>query len=536
MFGFAYVIGVYSYSIFFLGIFGLLYPQLIIGFTAIFTIILAIFFKIDLNSFFKKILSFLKKKQDKLFYVLCIFFVAQAIVNIIGVFGPEIGFDALWYHLTLPKLYMLDHKIDYITGGLLYYSVMPQLTEMLYIPFLLLLQETGSKLVHFSFGLLTAFSVYCISRRFFSPTISLLAVVIFYSNLVVAWESTTAYVDLARAFFETLAVWAFIIWLETKGTKWILHAALLLGFAISIKLLSLGSLLIFLILISFTFLKNVQQTKMIFVTFLFLILAMLVASPWFLYAYSHTGNPIYPFFTQVYPVTIESSIINITRFALDLIKLSVQSNDPISPIYILFSPLILLYWKQIDKKLYPILFYCILSVIIWYITPRPGDGRFILPYLSVFSIAAAGIFDTIKLKFLKVFCLYLVLFISSVSIGYRFLANVKFIPVILGKQTKEDFLVHNLRFSYGDFYDVKNSIKKIVNNDVVLLYGFHNLYYVDFSFIDSSWVEKGNRFMYVATQNTLRPERFKNWKLVYFEPKTQVKLYISDIGKKEWVY
>src|SRR6185437_14950424 len=119
-------------------------------------------------------------------------------------FGPEIGFDALWYHLTLPKLYLGWHQVRHIPGGLLYYSDMPKLTEMLYISGLAILGETGAKLIHFSFGILCCIALYKVGRKFFSPLLSLIAVAIFYSNLVVGWESISAYIDLARTFFNIM--------------------------------------------------------------------------------------------------------------------------------------------------------------------------------------------------------------------------------------------------------------------------------------------------------------------------------------------
>ena len=51
--------------------------------------------------------------------------ILQALLNFATVFTPEIGFDALWYHLTLPKLWLLKHQWHF-NGGLLYYSVMPR--------------------------------------------------------------------------------------------------------------------------------------------------------------------------------------------------------------------------------------------------------------------------------------------------------------------------------------------------------------------------------------------------------------------------
>ena len=107
--------------------------------------------------------------------------------------------------------------------------------------------------------------------------------------------------------------------------------------------------------------------------------------------------------------------------------------------------------------------------------------------------------------------------------------------MIIGKQTKADFLSSNLNFSYGDFYDTDGYFKKnIKTTDRVLLYGFHNLYYVDFPFVDSSWVKKGDIFNFIATQNTILPKRFYYWNLVYSNPKTHVNLY--TLGEQKWVY
>jgi len=47
-------------------------------------------------------------------------------------------------------------------------------------------------------------------------------------------------------------------------------------------------------------------------------------------------------------------------------------------------------------------------------------------------------------------------------------------------------------------------------------------------------VEKGDRFNYIAVQNTQLPERFKDWELVYNNKTTGVKLYSK--GGKTWEY
>ena len=137
--------------------------------------------------------------------------------------------------------------------------------------------------------------------------------------------------------------------------------------------------------------------------------------------------------------------------------------------------------------------------------------------------------------FLGKFLLCVIIFISLTSIGYRFIANSKYLPVILGTQTKQEFLTTNLNFAFGDFYDTDGYFAENIKPfDTVLLYGFHNLYYVDFPFVDSSWRQQEDEFNYVAVQKTELPEEFSNWMLVYENEQTMVKLY--KIPEKVYTY
>lgn len=210
--------------------------------------------------------------------------------------------------------------------------------------------------------------------------------------------------------------------------------------------------------------------------------------------------------------------------------------DPISPLYLIFLPFAIIYFRKFKSILKIISIYSFLAIILWYFTPRTGGGRFILPYLPAFSIVVTGIINEfIKNKYFYRLSIILVIITAFLSIGYRGFANAKYLPVILGQQSRVNFLENHLNFSFGDFYDIDRYFKKnIKKTDTVLLYGFHNLYYVDFPFVDSSWVKKGDVFNYIATQNTILPKRFSYWNLVYRNPKTNVSLYSLE-GQK-WVY
>ncbi len=547
MFIFALLIGIYSYLIFALGLAGLLYKDLIIWFTLLFWGLVIYWFGKDLIKIIGQIRHIGQIKSKTLLFLILIV-VLQAGINFIGALGPELAFDALWYHLTIPKMYLENHSIYFIPGGLLYYSGMPKLGEMLYIGGLAFGNEIIAKVIHFSFGLFTCFALYKIQRKFLSPLISMIGVVIFYSNPVVAWESITAYVDLIRTFFEVMALWAFVNWREDGKIKWFIWSALMAGLAITIKLLAVGSLIIFSILIIYYEAKRdaskikIHNTYYIILntfirTFAYWLIALAVLLPWLMFSYINTGNPVYPFFSKIYKIVPEA--LSILGFFRDFWILFMRSADPISPVYMIFLPLIIwFFWckrlrsSSISKFLNVVGIYSFISIVVWYFTPRTGGGRFILPYLPAFSIVCAATFNFLignKKKYgeqISKLLIILIIFVSFISIVYRFAANSKYIFVLSGRETKQMFLANHLNFAFGDFYDIDGYFKKnIKKEDKVLLIGFHNLYYVDFPFIDSSWLKAGDKFNLIATQNTVLSKKYEDLKLIYVNDKTMVKLY-----------
>jgi len=524
MFSIAILIGIYSYLIFIVGILGFLNKSTILTASLIFILSAYFYFRKKSKEF--PTFSFSKFKPKLLLYI----FLFMALINLIGALGPEFSFDALWYHLTIPKIFINEHKIFFIPGGLFYYSIMPKLGEMLFIPALMFGNEIISKLIQWTFGMLSAFVVYKISRNFFDQKLSIIASLIFYSSLVVAWQSTIAYIDLIRTFFEIMALWGFLEFYKSKNKKWLVESAVMVGLAISTKLIALGTILIFVSLL-LIFEKN--RKKATENALIFFVLSLLVPIPWFFFSFLNTGNPLYPIFSG-YPID-SYAFFNFQNLIEDLFQLFFKADDPISPVYIMFLPLIFILFKNFDKRLKIIALYSLISLMVWYLTPRTGGGRFILPYLPVFSILASSVIANIKIVWLKKYLTALVIAVCLITITYRGIANSKFIPVILGQQTKDEFLTINLNFSFGDFYDTDGWFaKNISGKDKVLLFGFHNLYYANFPFIHESYVKKRDKFNYIATQNSVLPQRFSYWNLIYYNKATGVGVY--SLKGEMWHY
>lgn len=525
MLKFAFSLGIYSYLILLLGLFGLINPL------PIFIITICYIGYLFLNySFLLRKTSILRRikqmniSEKMLLLILGLLF----FINFIGTLGPELAFDALWYHLTLPKLFIIAHRVYFIRDNLFYYSLLPKFAEMLYIPALVLSNEIGAKIINFSFGLLTCVSVFRIGRIYLTRYWSLIAVIVFYSNLVIDWLSITAYVDLQRIFFESTAMLFFLYYVKSQSKKHLVSSAILLGLAIATKIIALSSIPIFIVLIFFlSFLSMYGKIKN---ALIYIFSFLLVVMPWFVISFYYTKNPFYPLFSNIGPKNISLDFFNPLIFVKNFITVFLFAADPLNPFYLIVIPILILNYKKIINKFRYVFLYSIFSYLTWYVvtysniwygTEQAGGARFLSAYIPVLSVLGIIAINEYKNALISKLLVCLIVIIAITSIIYRGAANAKYIPVILGFETKQNFLMRNLNFSFGDFYDEGMNIKTMVKDNTVLLLGMHNLYYVDFPFT----LSEKNKFGYILIQNGTLPAGFSNAKFVYKNERSHVKLY-----------
>lgn len=519
-------IGIYSYLILALGLIGGLNKANIIILTVIY---LAILFKYK-KKFITKFINFYSKdfckslKKDKLSLVLILVLIIQALINLVGALGPELSFDALWYHLTIPKLYLINHKISAIPGGLLYYSNLPKLTEMLYAVALAIGGTTLAKFIHFSFGIGCIFALYNLLKRF-GRRLALLGALIFYSQLTVGWLSTTAYVDLSRTFFEILVLNLAVNWWKNEKTSYLIDLGIMLGLAICVKLLAVFSLIsISLLIILF---KTKNKIKNIFLLISFSFIPVL---PWILLSFINTGNPIYPIFTDWFFRSQSNGLMisewlasrDISSFIKVIIETVFTRGDILSPIFLIGLPIII--FNLNNKK--EVIFasgYFLINFWFFFMTPL-NYNRFLLAYIPSFIfILIASIY---KNKAWQKIIIYSAIFIAVINIIARGVSNKKFIPVILGWQSEAEFMKDNLNFKAGNFYDIDGWFSKNIKiDDKVLVMGVHNLYYINFPFDHLSFRKGESHYTYILTQNSVLPKAFAKMPLVYENKISGVKVY-----------
>jgi 4-amino-4-deoxy-L-arabinose transferase-like glycosyltransferase len=225
---------------------------------------------------------------------------------------PPVSRDALTHHLAVPKLYVKQGGMYEIPS--IAYSYYPGNLDLLYLVPLLYGNDILPKLIHFAFALLTAWLIFAHLKRRADPLFALAGVVFFLSLPVIVRLSTTVYVDLGLIFFSTLALIYFLKWIEYEfDIKYLIISAVGCGFALGTKYNALIVLFLFAAFVPFVYSRKKQapeisknaghpffnprlSLKAIGCSIVYVLVALVVFSPWAIRNYAWTKNPVYPLF------------------------------------------------------------------------------------------------------------------------------------------------------------------------------------------------------------------------------------------------
>jgi hypothetical protein len=259
---------------------------------------------------------------------------------------PPIDWDGLFYHLTAPKIFIQTHQIS--PGIDIPHFNFPFLAEMLFAYAMLLRGDITAKLIHTLYGLLLTGLVYLTARRYLSRESAWPSVLIFLSMPMIVTLAGWAYNDLALAFYQLAALYAFLRSQssEVRGQKsvvsnqssevssqsldfksptpdprpptlnprWLILSGIFAGLSMGLKYTSfVGPLTISLVLLWWLVRRNFTIQHSLFraegplwaiynfKTFLYFALpAFIVALPWYLKNFFFTGNPFYPFLSGLF--------------------------------------------------------------------------------------------------------------------------------------------------------------------------------------------------------------------------------------------
>jgi hypothetical protein len=217
---------------------------------------------------------------------------------------PPVSRDALTHHLIVPKLYILHGGVVELPD--IVFSYYPQLLDLLYCIPLIFQNDILPKYFHFLFGLLTALVIFLYLKNRLEKSYGLLGAVLFLSLPVIIKLSTTVYVDLGLIFFSFASLVAVMKWAQNSyRTIYLIVAGIFCGLALSTKYNGLVTFFILSAMIPFVYLngpgnhKN-HQIQALYHAGVFVIVSLLVFSPWMIKNYVWTKNPVYPLYNSFF--------------------------------------------------------------------------------------------------------------------------------------------------------------------------------------------------------------------------------------------
>jgi hypothetical protein len=201
---------------------------------------------------------------------------------------PPVSRDALIHHLAIPKLYLKHggmYEIPQIP-----FSYYPMNVDLLYLIPLYLGFDIASKWIHFAFALMTGVLIFNYLRRAAGLAWAIFAVLFFLSIPIIVKLSITAYVDLGLVFFSTASLLLLLRWLHGGGAACLILSGLIPFVVLSVFLPYLSS--------KSPSGERVPLARVVYGTGVFVLVALLVFSPWMIRNYLWTENPIYPLYDR----------------------------------------------------------------------------------------------------------------------------------------------------------------------------------------------------------------------------------------------
>jgi hypothetical protein len=242
------------------------------------------------RSLMRSVKSFPVPRRADAVFVLCAG--AAVACGLIAALAPETEYDALWYHLYLPTRWLAASRpVDLIEE---YISLYPLAWEMLYGAAMALGGPVAAKAVHFVCLPLVAVTTSLLTTRLFPRANPWIAAALVLTAPTVLWESTTAYVDLALAWYLALGVYALVRYDLSRERRWLIVGATVMGMALAIKHLGLVALAVTSIILAFRETRTATRCDTARTVVAFAAIALAIAAPWYVRAYAASGNPVFP--------------------------------------------------------------------------------------------------------------------------------------------------------------------------------------------------------------------------------------------------
>ncbi len=407
--------------------------------------------------------------------------------------APPARFDALVYHLTLPKIYLSSGDVGYIPE--IMFWGMPQIGEMLFAWSMGLAGNETATVLGWWVGVLALCGLIGYTADRFGGSAGWVAATALMGGYTMTKLLSSGYVEWFSILFGVGVIIAFDVWWNLGDRAGLVWAGVISGFAMGTKytggVLFIAGVGVVLVYSRYT---KIGFRKLLINLAAFMIPAILVLSPWLVKNLLATGNPLYPL---LFPAG------SMDRFRLetyqlppwgdwkDIMLLPIRAtiggfegapgySASISPLLLALAPFSLLGYKnRTDKQRIAILISVILGIIgmlVWLLASRFSGFLIqtrmyfgIFPAYAVLVGAGYQALAEIRLPGLRLGRVVAVL--VSVVLGFNILqvatelVNGGALAVLFNVETPEDYLNDNL----GWYYPAAKAIRDLPDGSRVLL-------------------------------------------------------------------
>ncbi|MGH9335840.1 MAG: hypothetical protein ACRD21_19065, partial [Vicinamibacteria bacterium] len=326
----------------------------------------------------------------------------------VSALAPEIEYDALWYHLWLPKVWMEHGRpVDIVSE---FISLYPLTWELVFQAGVVFGGPVAGKLLHFAALLLCGLAVFQLARRVGVGVPPWLAVAFFFTVPTVLWEATTAYVDLALTLHVSLAIHALLHYIEGRRGDWFALAVLNLGLALATKHLGLFALLIlFNGLLLQLWLRDRNFRRVLVPCVVLAAVSLLFPLPWYLRNWLASGNPVFPDLYSLFGASpIERwndmteagwrnfeaqfgrprTLVNELTLPWDVTVHAARYGGAFGPLFLLFLPGLALV-RRWSPALIWVTAFVVVYVALWCSPLNGRELRFLIPLTPLLAVAGA---------------------------------------------------------------------------------------------------------------------------------------------------
>jgi len=370
-------------------------------------------------------------------------------ILLVGSTAPEIGTDALCYHLGTPKAFLLG-------GGLFYSpydinSIYPFFQQMLYLFGFGLENVILAKLIHFEMGILLFLSVFLILKRFQVQSAFFWAL-LFIVTPGITNQMTMAFTDVALTLYILLGMYFLFEGVGTQKKLFYILGGLFFGFAFSIKAVAgiylAGTALACFVLL-FSRREKVREYLSGFALGILLALCAFIAACgfWYLRTYFVMGNPLYPYFSGVeggVDYAVGGRGISFVNFLLLPWNLVVHAasfgnrSDQIGPVFSLLLPFAIWTGIKIKQARYYMIMVFV-SISLWFVVAE--RSRFLYPILPLYFVSGVMGIELFRKYYSKTSALlrlfFFVILLGGVALsGYHYRYQMK---LFAGVWNDQDF-------------------------------------------------------------------------------------------------